>query len=104
MELTINGDYKGLYQLTGQVEQGKSRVNIDKEEGMLLALDVDDGPENAPGAEDNFWSEVYRLPVCVKFPSSDEESQGDEAKGLPAKRSPPSKTPSSPTTTMRWRK
>ena len=82
VELTINGDYKGLYQLTGQVEQGKSRVNIDKEEGMLLALDVDDGPENAPGAEDNFWSEVYRLPVCVKFPSSDEESQGDEAKRL----------------------
>ena len=82
VELTINGDYKGLYQLTEQVEQGKSRVNIDKEEGMLLALDVDDGPENAPGAEDNFWSEVYRLPVCVKFPSSDEESQGDEAKRL----------------------
>ena len=82
VELTINGDYKGLYQLTEQVEQGKSRVNIDKEEGMLLALDVDDGPENAPGAVDNFWSEVYRLPVCVKFPSSDEESQGDEAKRL----------------------
>ena len=82
VELTINGDYKGLYQLTEQVEQGKSRVNIDKEEGMLLALDVDDGPENAPGAEDNFWSETYGLPVCVKFPSSDDEGQGDEAKRL----------------------
>ena len=82
VELTINGDYKGLYQLTEQVEQGKNRVNIDKEEGLLLALDMDDGPENAPGAEDNFWSEVYRLPVCVKFPSSDDEGQGDEAKRL----------------------
>ena len=72
VELTINGDYKGLYQLTEQVEQGKSRVNIDKEEGMLLALDVDDGPENAPGAEDNFWSEVYRMPVCVKSPEAED--------------------------------
>ena len=69
VELTINGDYKGLYQLTEQVEQGKNRVNIDKQEGLLLALDVDDGPENSPGADDNFWSEVYWLPVCVKSPS-----------------------------------
>ena len=82
VELTVNGDYKGLYQLTEQVEQGKNRVNIDKEEGLLLALDVDDGPENSPGAEDNFWSEVYRLPVCVKFPSSGEEGQGVEAKDV----------------------
>ena len=69
VELTINGDYKGLYQLTEQVEQGKNRVNIDKQEGLLLALDVDDGPENSPKEEDNFWSEVYWLPVCVKSPS-----------------------------------
>ena len=57
-------------------------IPFPNQEGLLLALDVDDGPENAPGAEDNFWSEVYRLPVCVKFPSSDDEGQGDEAKRL----------------------
>ena len=66
VELTINGDYKGLYQLTEQVEQGKNRVNIDKNEGLLIALDVDDGPQESPGAGDNFWSKVYRMPVCVK--------------------------------------
>ena len=66
VELTVNGDYKGLYQLTEQVEQGKNRVNIDKKEGLLLALDVDDGPADSPDATDNFWSSVYRLPVCVK--------------------------------------
>ena len=55
--------------VTEQVEQGKNRVNIDKQEGLLLALDVDDGPENSPKEEDNFWSEVYWLPVCVKSPS-----------------------------------
>ena len=66
VELTINGDYKGLYQLTEQVEQGKNRVNIDKDNGLLIALDVDDGPQESPGAGDNFWSKVYRMPVCVK--------------------------------------
>ena len=82
VELTVNGDYKGLYQLTEQVEQGKNRVNIDKEEGLLLALDVDDGPADSPYADDNFWSEVYRMPVCLKFPSSGEEGQGVETKNL----------------------
>ena len=66
VEVTLNGDYVGLYQLTEQIEQGKNRVNIDKEKGWLLALDADDGPEHSPDAEDNFWSEIYDLPVCVK--------------------------------------
>ena len=70
VEVTLNGDYKGLYQLTEQVEQGKNRVNIDGKQGWLLSLDVDDGPSEAPGATDNFWSEVYRLPVCVKSPEA----------------------------------
>ena len=70
VEVTLNGDYKGLYQLTEQVEQGKSRVNIDGKQGWLLSLDVDDGPSESPGATDNFWSEVYRLPVSVKSPEA----------------------------------
>lgn len=72
VELTLNGDYKGLYLLTEQVEQGKNRVAINKHEGLLLSLDVDDGPAEAPGAGDNFWSEVYRMPVCVKSPEADD--------------------------------
>ncbi len=68
VEVTLNGDYIGLYQLTEQVEQGKNRVNINGKQGWLLALDVDDGPAEAPVAEDNFWSEIYRMPVCVKSP------------------------------------
>ena len=71
VELTVNGDYKGLYQLTEQVEQGKNRVNIDKNEGLLIALDVDDGPGESPGAGDNFWSKIYRMPVCVKSGNDD---------------------------------
>lgn len=68
VEVTLNGDYIGLYHLTEQVQQGKERVNIDEDKGYLIQLDRDDGPELSPSATDNFWSEVYGMPVCVKNP------------------------------------
>lgn len=68
VEVTLNGNYVGLYLLTEQVEQGKNRVNIDDKKGVLLSLDADDGPELSPNNTDNFWSEVYQMPVCVKYP------------------------------------
>ena len=68
MEVTLNGEYIGLYQLTEQIEQGKNRVAVDDAEGVLISLDADDGPEHSPRAKDNFWSDVYGLPVCVKYP------------------------------------
>jgi len=67
-EVYLNGHYIGLYLLTEQVEQGENRVSIDPAEGILLSLDADDGPELSPNATDNFWSSVYQLPVCVKYP------------------------------------
>ncbi len=82
VEVTLNGDYMGLYQLTEQIEVAKGRVDIGKKKGWLLSLDVDDGPKEAPGAADrsalplgsskNFWSEVYRMPVCVKSPEAED--------------------------------
>jgi len=74
VELTLNGEYVGLYQLTEQVEQGKSRVNINGKKGWLLSLDVDDGPAESPNAGDNFWSSVYRMPVCIKSPEAEDYS------------------------------
>lgn len=68
VEVTLNGEYIGLYQLTEQVEQGSSRVAVDDEQGMLISLDADDGPELNPNGGDNFWSAVYRMPICVKYP------------------------------------
>ena len=68
VEVTLNGDYIGLYHLTEQVQQGDNRVAVDEMAGYLIQLDRDDGPELAPDAGDNFWSEVYRMPVCVKNP------------------------------------
>lgn len=75
VEVFINGDYRGLYQLTEQIQQNKNRVNISDERGILISLDVDDGPAENPYATDNFWSEVYKMPVCVKYP--DEETFTD---------------------------
>lgn len=69
VELEINGDYKGMYQLTEQIERATSRVNIE-ETGYLLALDADDGPDLSPNETNNFWSSVYKLPVAVKYPKN----------------------------------
>ena len=71
VELFLNGEYKGLYQLTEQVQQGKNRVDVSDERGILISLDVDDGPSESPYAEDNFKSQVYRMPVCVKYPEDE---------------------------------
>lgn len=68
MEVTLNGEYIGLYQLTEQVEQGGSRVDVDDVDGVLISLDADDGPYHSPQAKDNFWSSIYGMPVCVKYP------------------------------------
>ncbi|HNY15271.1 MAG TPA: CotH kinase family protein, partial [Bacteroidales bacterium] len=68
VEVTLNGNYIGLYQLTEQVEEGNHRVNIDETNGVLICLDADDGPYYSPGAGNNFWSSVFDLPICVKYP------------------------------------
>lgn len=72
VELTLNGEYQGLYHLTEQVQQGgEGRVEIGEADGILMQLDVDDGPSEAPEATDNFWSATYRMPVCVKNPEGE---------------------------------
>ena len=37
VEVTLNGDYSGLYQLTEQIEVAKSRVDINEKNGILLS-------------------------------------------------------------------
>lgn len=71
VELTLNGNYMGLYLLTEQVEQGKNRVEVNDSTGVLLSMDVDDGPTNSPDATDNFWSQTYSMPMCVKYPKDE---------------------------------
>lgn len=71
VELFVNGDYMGLYQLTEQIQQGSKRVDVSDERGILITLDADDGPSLSPSAKDNFWSKVYNLPVAVKYPDDE---------------------------------
>lgn len=82
VEVYLNDKYIGLYQLTEQIERGKGRVEIDKERGLLLSLDFDDGPTEAPEATDNFLSKIFHssyspggLPVCVKYPKDPSSEQ-----------------------------
>jgi hypothetical protein len=85
VEVTLNGDYIGVYQLTEQVEQGSNRVDISKEGGYLICLDLDDGPSLSPSATDNFWSDRYELPICVKFPDQPTSADLNEVKAEFAK-------------------
>jgi hypothetical protein len=75
VEVTLNGSYMGLYQLTEQIEQGTNRVAVADVGGLLLSLDEDDGPAAAPTAGDNFTSTVFELPVCVKYPENQTAAQ-----------------------------
>jgi hypothetical protein len=79
VEVTLNGDYIGLYQLTEEIEQGSNRVDVDNSDGFLICLDADDGPYYSPGDADNFWSSVFENPVCVKNP---EEPTADQLSAI----------------------
>lgn len=82
VELFIDGEYEGLYQLTEQVQQGSNRVDVSDENGILLSMDKDDGPELSPQSTDNFWSAVYSMPMCVKYPEDVTVDQKDSIRSL----------------------
>jgi hypothetical protein len=75
VELYLNQEYLGMYQLTEQVEQGDQRVAVDGINGLLLNLDLDDGHELAPEEINNFESLIYKIPVAVKHPEIISPSQ-----------------------------
>jgi hypothetical protein len=72
VELFVNDEYVGLYQLTEQIQQGESRVAVSDERGILLSLDTDDGPELSPGESNNFWTKVFGMPAAVKYPEDEQ--------------------------------
>ncbi|MBR4792352.1 MAG: CotH kinase family protein [Bacteroidaceae bacterium] len=77
VRLELNGKDMGLYAVTEQVEEGGNRVMLDPDEGLLIALDVNDGPADCPGATNNFWSKVYGTACAVKYPK---DAGADEVK------------------------
>lgn len=82
VELFLDGDYKGLYQMTEQVEQGKNRVNVADNGGILLAIDYDDGPNGDTSTDASFFSPVFSMPMCVKYPKDATTAQVDSIKDL----------------------
>src|SRR5690606_33255056 len=59
VDVTVNGEYKGSYNLTQQVEIGEGRVNIG-DDGVILELD------NNYDEDYQFMSANFDLPVMVK--------------------------------------
>ncbi len=77
VELLLNGEYIGLYQLTEKIEIHENRINIPSQGPLLLSFDQDDGPDLSPEAGDNFTSKVFALPMCVKEPENLTQQQID---------------------------
>ena len=81
-ELFINGEYRGLYQIAEQVEVGGNRVDIDEEGGLLMTLDLDDGPSLDPEGTQNFNSKVFSMPVAIKSPKDLTAAQVDSVRNV----------------------
>ena len=78
--VSLNGEEMGLYMITEQVEEGDNRVKLDSDKGILLTLDINDGPADEPDATDNFWSEVFNMAAAVKYPKDAAEKIRDYVK------------------------
>ena len=78
--VTLNGEDLGLYMVTEQVEEGGHRVQLDPEEGILLALDINDGPDDRPRATDNFFSNVFWMATAVKYPEDATKTDRDRVR------------------------
>lgn len=73
VELTVNGQYRGLYLLTEQVDIAGNSVKIkDESKGVLLELDTYD---------EEFKDATFGLPVSVKAPEAKDyvKDYGEEA-------------------------
>ena len=73
VELSLNGEYIGVYLFTEQVEVESNRVNVG-DDGLLLELDsyFDEDPK--------FRSDHYQLPVMVKHPDINNSTELDAVK------------------------
>lgn len=69
VELFLNGEYKGSYLLTEQVQVNEHRVNIDEDNGFLIELDT------YYDEEFKFRSQRLDLPVNVKSPEVGDQSE-----------------------------
>jgi spore coat protein CotH len=74
VELVMNGSYEGSYVLTGHIQTGKGRVDIDEDGGFLAELDT------RYDEEPRFRTPLLDLPVMIKHPEDLEDSGYDFVK------------------------
>ncbi len=79
VDVVLNGDYKGTYQLCDQIDVRKKRVEIeelDKETGTTgYLLEIDAYANTEPK---HFTSINFTIPVTIKYPDDDEISPNQE--------------------------
>jgi hypothetical protein len=71
VELILNGEYRGSYLLTEQVQVGEGRVDIDEDSGYLVELD------NYYDEEPKFKTVPVPFPVMIKSPETIPNGFGD---------------------------
>lgn len=84
VELRINGEYRGVYQVYEHVKVGPARVNVEPPDP-----DVDTDAAKISGGwllevdkrydEDACWDTPMGVPVCIKEPGLDEDDLADPA-------------------------
>ncbi|MDO5570905.1 MAG: CotH kinase family protein [Bacteroidales bacterium] len=78
VDVFLNGEYKGCYQLCDQIEVNENRVNVDKMKkttttlpdlsgGYLIEIDAYASQETS-----KFTSQIMQIPVTIKYPKDDE--------------------------------
>jgi len=67
VELFLNGEYIGNYNLTEHVKEGKNRINIDEDNGGYI-LEADGYAHQEPV----YFDTPKGMPITVKFPDEDD--------------------------------
>ncbi len=79
VELYINGEYRGVYQLAEKVELGSSRIDIGSDYGVLLEMDAINRPAEL-AAEIYFQTETTGKPFVYKEYNTDFEDEAEAGK------------------------
>lgn len=73
VDVVLNGDYKGCYQLCDHIDVRKNRVDIeemsDKDLTGGYAIEIDALADSEPK---KFYSSLYNIPVTIKYPDEDD--------------------------------
>lgn len=79
VDVVLNGDYKGCYQLCDHIDVRKNRVDIEEMDsddltgGYMIEIDA-----YAKDEAKHFFSNKYQIPVTIKYPDEDDITPAQE--------------------------